>query len=143
MYKHIILITLLYLVPAIVSGTPKSYGNVTVSRLVKVYDGDTIMVDIDYWPGIVGENISVRILGIDAPEIRTKDLHEKELAIKAKEAMQLIFSNAKHIVLKNIKRDKYFRILSDVYVDGVNVSETMLKTKLVHAYDGKTKKGWD
>jgi len=37
---------------------------------VSVYDGDTIKVNIANYPAINGEGISIRIRGIDAPEIR-------------------------------------------------------------------------
>ena len=41
-------------------------------RYVRNYDGDTITFDIDGLHSIVGKNISVRVLGIDTPEIRGK-----------------------------------------------------------------------
>lgn len=50
--------------------------------MVSVYDGDTFKVNIDDYPAIVGEAISIRIRGIDAPEIRGKCLSEKVKAIE-------------------------------------------------------------
>ncbi len=43
---------------------------VTVSQVVRVYDGDTITVDIAEWPAIVGDDIGVRIRGVDTPVLR-------------------------------------------------------------------------
>ena len=34
------------------------------------YDGDIITVDSPDWPDIVGDNIGIRIAGIDTPELR-------------------------------------------------------------------------
>ena len=48
--------------------------NVTVTRIV---DGDTVDVDIDLGFGMVYKKQRVRMMGIDTPESRTKDLEEK------------------------------------------------------------------
>ena len=48
--------------------------NVTVTRVV---DGDTVDVDIDLGFGMVYKKQRVRMMGIDTPESRTRDLEEK------------------------------------------------------------------
>ena len=54
----------------------KLYGSVRVSRLVYVYDGDTIRVEVDGWPAIIGAGLSIRINGIDTPELLGKEKNE-------------------------------------------------------------------
>ena len=49
---------------------------------------------------------------------------------------------AKSIILKNIKRGKYFRLIADVYVDGVNLGKLLIKQNHAVKYKGKTKKTW-
>ena len=46
--------------------------------VIKVVDGDTIDVDIDLGFGMTYKKQRVRILGIDTPESRTRDLVEKK-----------------------------------------------------------------
>jgi len=46
------------------------YGNVLVGDIARVYDGDTITVNVPQWPDIVGEEVGIRVRGIDTPEIR-------------------------------------------------------------------------
>ena len=46
-------------------------------RLVKVVDGDTVDVDIDLGFGMAYVKQRVRMLGIDTPESRTRDLNPK------------------------------------------------------------------
>jgi len=104
----------------------KEYGDKT-AVFVKNYDGDTITVDIKDWPPIIGEDISVRIKGIDTPEIKGKD---KSLAKKAKELVRSMLQKAHVVELRNIERDKYFRILADVYADGQSVSELLISKNL-------------
>jgi endonuclease YncB( thermonuclease family) len=107
--------------------------------IVRVYDGDTFYVDINGWPELVGKNMPIRIAGIDTPEIRTRDKKEKRLAMKAKVILEGLLRNADILELKNCKRGKYFRIVADVYVDGVNVAEILIEHGLAYEYDGGTK----
>ncbi len=117
-----------------------AYNDVNVSKLVSVYDGDTFKVNIDKYPAIVGKKISVRVRGIDTPEIRTKDICEKRLGYKAKALAKELLENSKIIELKNTKRGKYFRIVADVYLDGnVSYAKEMLKSGLAVPYFGGTK----
>ena len=121
----------------------ENYGSVTISELISVYDGDTFKVNIKEYPTILGEKISVRVNGIDTPEIKGKCLQEKELAQKAKKEAVYILKNATVIELRNMQRGKYFRIVADVYADGVSLSEKLIEKKLAVAYDGGTKtKNW-
>ena len=46
--------------------------------IVKVVDGDTVDVDIDLGFGMSYKKQRVRMLGIDTPESRTRDLVEKK-----------------------------------------------------------------
>jgi endonuclease YncB( thermonuclease family) len=120
----------------------KTYGNVTVSRVVSVYDGDTIMVDIDEYPPILGQSISVRIFGIDTPEIKSKNPKETERAEQVKDYVQNLLKNAKVVELRNMQKDKYFRILADVYVDKQSIADLLIKKGYAVPYDGGTKQDW-
>ena len=106
---------------------------------VKNYDGDTITVNIPNVHPIIGDEISVRVLGIDTAEIRTTDDCEKEMAIVAKLYVEQLIVNAKKIHLHNVVRDKYFRIGADVFIDGVLLSQKLLEENLAYAYEGDTK----
>jgi micrococcal nuclease len=120
----------------------KQYETFTLKKenIVKIYDGDTFFCNIPNVPDLFGKNIGVRIAGIDTPELRSKNIKETILAVKAKSYLYGLIANANIIELKNTRRDKYFRILADVYVDGKNVSEIMIKEKLAYAYFGGKKK---
>ena len=90
-------------------------------------------------PPLFGEKISVRVFGIDAPEIKTNDACEKAKARVAKNLVTNLLKNAKRIDLENVKRDKYFRILADVKFDQKSLSEVLLKNNLATPYYGATK----
>lgn len=96
----------------------KLYPDVKVSRLLRVIDGDTFACDIDEHSAIAGKNISIRLRGINTPELRSKDPEERLSAIFEKQRLSDLLTNALVIELRNIDRDKYFRIDADVYIDG-------------------------
>ena len=110
--------------------------------LVRVHDGDTIIVDVPVFPAIIGDNISVRLSHIDTPEMTDKRPEVKTLAIKAREVLKMILHDAKKIELTELKRDKYFRINAIVIADGVNVQTTLMNLELAKPYDGGKKTPW-
>ena len=118
-----------FFIPPLVSG-----------KVIKVYDGDTITISSKV-PGLINSKyykFSIRLNGIDTPEIKTNDNNEKEIAIKARDFLKnLIFD--KVIELKNIKTEKYGRLLCDIYLGEMYLNDLMIKNKLAVKYDGKKK----
>ena len=121
----------------------KTYGALYVSEVVKVIDGDTIKVTIEHIHPLIGECISIRIAGIDTPEISSTDPNIKALAFKAKAFTENAVKNGNQILLSNLRRDKYFRILADITIDGESLSEKLLEEGLARPYHGKKKPSWD
>lgn len=113
---------------------PIKYG-----KVIKVYDGDTITIvtNLEYDQKIPYK-FSIRLRGIDCPEIRTKDTNEKQIALLAKKYVyNLCFD--KIVYIKNIDYDKYGRILADVYINDINIADKLLIMKYAIKYDGKSK----
>jgi len=121
----------------------KDYGSVIVSEVTSIYDGDTFRVNIEGLHDLIGHRIGICVNGIDTPEMRGRCQQEKELARKAKQYTVSALRGAKKIELRNMKRGKYFRIVADVYIDGKNLTDSLIKNKLGVPYDGGTKqKDW-
>ena len=120
----------------------KQYGSVTVSKVISVYDGDTFRVNIDSLPPIVGKNIPIRLEGVDTPEINGKCQYEKDLALEARDFVRSKLSNAVEILLNDLQRGKYFRIVAKVYIDGVSLEEELLQNGLAYQYNGGKKSNW-
>lgn len=111
---------------------PIKYGYVC-----KVYDGDTFTIVTKMPYSKKKYRFSVRIKGIDCPELRTKDAEEKEYAIMARDYVSQLFNEVDNIVrLDNITYDKYGRLCSDVYAGDKSVAEELLKAHLAVVYDG-------
>ena len=138
-YRFRILFAPLLAVAAILTACTPTQG-IGVAYL-KSYDADTLTVDIPGWPPVVGDNISVRVRGIDAPEIRGECPREESAAIAARDAARA-FLRQGDVVLRNIGRDKYFRLLADVYVDGESLAGYLLDQGMAREYSGGTRQGW-
>lgn len=104
----------------------KTYGSVK-AKFLQNYDGDTFKADIDEWPIIIGRYISVRIAGIQAPEMYQGDTQQKMTAERSRIALGQILTPAKHIKLVNIRRGKFFRLIAGVIADDINVGQYMIE----------------
>jgi endonuclease YncB( thermonuclease family) len=107
--------------------------------VIKVYDGDTITIASKLpYEGSPLYRFSVRLNGIDCPEIHGINEDEKHVAQIAKKELENLILQ-KRVVLKNLKTEKYGRILADVYYNDIHVNKWMLDKNLAVVYDGGTK----
>ncbi|MDR1123314.1 MAG: thermonuclease family protein [Elusimicrobiota bacterium] len=116
-------------------GVRTNFNKVAVAS---VYDGDTFKVYLSCSYAVFCKAIPIRVKGIDAPEIKTKNPEQKSAALKAQAFTKNFLNNGK-VVLRNCERDKYFRLLCDVRAEGKNLAEELLKEGLAVPYDGGTK----
>lgn len=115
---------------------------ITEGEVINVYDGDTITI-VSKLPYDASPlyRFSVRLAGIDCAEIKGKTEYERELAQEAKRALQKLILN-KVIALKNLKNEKYGRVLADVYLGDLHVNQWLLDNKYAVQYSGGTKASW-
>lgn len=111
--------------------------------VVKVYDGDTITIvsrlpyeDSPYY------KFSIRLAGIDTPEIKGKSEQEKIKAVQARDELTALILN-KCVELKNIQTEKYGRILADVYLDNLHLNKWLIEQGHAVPYNGGTKQSWN
>ena len=105
--------------------------------VVKVYDGDTITV-ANTLPIIDDDTIyrfSVRLNGIDTPEIKGKNEDEKQAAKNARDALSKLILH-KEIELKNVSSEKYGRLLADIYLGDIHLNQWMIDERYAVKYDG-------
>jgi len=109
------------------------------AKVVKVYDGDTITVaaklPFDESPIY---RFSVRLRSIDSPEIKGQTKKECELAIEARDALHnLIFG--KVIELRHNGKEKYGRLLADLYYKDIHINKWMVDNGYAVSYYGGKK----
>jgi len=111
---------------------------VSKGKVVKVYDGDTITVASKILGSKKIYRFSVRLNGIDAPEIKGKTQEEKNAAIISRDVLrEKILGEI--VLLKDVKTEKYGRLLATVYLNNINMNEWMLTNNYAIPYDGGKK----
>ena len=116
------------------------------AKVIKVYDGDTITVaaKLPFNESPI-YRFSVRLKSIDSPEIKGESKKECELAIESRDALHnLIFG--KIIELQNNGKEKYGRLLADIYYNDIHVNKWMVDNNYAVNYDGGKKirsSDWD
>jgi len=123
-------------------------GYKTFAKCVHVYDGDTCHIVFkmpnsnEYYKWII------RIIGIDTPELKSKNANEKKAAIEARDFIRNLILD-KIIMVECLDFDKYGRLLGELYIDDNTsltslypLSKLMIEKGYAKAYDGGTKAGF-
>ena len=115
------------------------------AKVIKVYDGDTVTIAVIENNKIVKYN--VRLYGVDCEELKGGTDETKCKARLAKVYMEnllldkmvkIYVMNGRDIAGEKIK-EKYGRLLSEIYINGENVSDLLLSTGLAKKYYGGAK----
>ena len=105
-------------------------------QIVSVYDGDTFKIDLPRMHPLFGDALSIRLFGVDTPEMRGTTEEVKALAMKAQKVTRKALAGARKIELRNPQRGKYFRIVSEVWIDGESLADMLRASGLAKDYDG-------
>jgi endonuclease YncB( thermonuclease family) len=106
-------------------------------KVVRVADGDTITI-LQH-----GEKVRVRLVGIDAPETsKSKRKPGQPYSQKSKKHLADLVLN-KRVSVKSYGKDRYGRILGEVFLGGTLVNLEMVKVGLAEVYRGRPAKGLD
>jgi len=99
-----------------------SYSQIIEGKVIKIKDGDTIEILLQ------GNNpITIRLNGIDAPE------KKQAFGQKSKEKLsEMIFGKIVKVDCNG--KDRYGRVIGDIYLDEVNINEEMVKSGLAWHY---------
>ena len=108
--------------------------------VTKIVDGDTVDFDIDLGFGMIYKKQRVRMMGIDTPESRTRDLEEKFYGKASKANLKKIL-DGQEVQLVSHDKGKFGRILGELYVGNSNFSVNQQMIKEYHAvpYFGQSK----
>ncbi len=109
------------------------------AKVLSVYDGDTIRVELNLgfgikWKGSDGKGVAIRLYGIDTPEVRGE---ERPDGLIARDRLREEILD-KEITLKTIKDDtgKYGRYLGVIIKDdGTNINEWLVSEGLAERKD--------
>lgn len=109
-------------------------------KVTKVVDGDTVDVDVDLGFGMIYKKQRVRMMGIDTPESRTRDLEEKFYGKASKAHLESILAEG-DVQMQSHDKGKFGRILGELFVGDTNYSVNQQMIDEYHAvpYFGQSK----
>jgi endonuclease YncB( thermonuclease family) len=139
-----ILITLL-LLPALALAQKTPKGVTYDAEIVRVNDGDTIVISAPFLPAPLKPELAVRVFGVDTPEKG----HRAQCPSEAQRGEQAsaftknaVKSTKKHQVIL-YSWDKFGgRVLGDIVLDGVSLRAELIRNGFAREYYGDAKQSW-
>jgi len=109
-------------------------------EVTRVVDGDTVDVDIDLGFGMCYKKQRVRLMGIDTPESRTRDLQEKFYGKQSKKFLVELLEN-QVVELLSHDKGKFGRIIGELFIEGndMSVNQQMIQAHHAVPYFGQSK----
>jgi micrococcal nuclease len=141
--KKLLLILLAMPILAFAQKTPK--GVTYDAQIVRVSDGDTIVIAAPFLPAPLKPELAVRIFGVDTPEKGWRGQCESE---KQRGEAASLFT--KDLVSKSSQRqvvlygwDKFGgRVLGDILLNGQSLRTMLIQNGHAREYYGDAKQSW-
>ena len=109
-------------------------------KIVRVIDGDSIILDIDLGFGLWIHGESIRLFGVDCPECRSRDKEEKAAGLAAKDFVKRLLHDGGTYTLTTKEKGKFGRYLGVIlFEDGTSINAALVDENLAVAYHGQNK----
>jgi endonuclease YncB( thermonuclease family) len=139
-----ILLTLL-LVPTLALAQKTPQGVTYDAQIVRVNDGDTVVIAAPFLPAPLKPELAVRVFGVDTPEkgFRAQCPSENQRGEAATAfTKKAVASTKKHQVVL-YGWDKFGgRVLGDMILDGVSLRSELIRNGFAREYYGDAKQSW-
>ena len=108
-------------------------------KIVRVIDGDSIVLDIDLGFGLWIHNESIRLFGVDCPECRSRDKEEKAAGLAAKRFVERFLQVGETYTLNTQGKGKFGRYLGTISNETETVNKALINEHLAVVYYGQNK----
>ena len=140
-----ILTLLLLTISATVFAQKQPQGVTYDANILRVSDGDTIVIESPFLPAPLKKELAVRIFGVDTPEkgFRAKCPQEDQRgqAASAFTKQQVANSQKRQVVLYDW--DKFGgRVLGDIILNGQSLRAMLIQNGFAREYYGDAKGSW-
>ncbi len=140
------LLTILLLVPllALAQGKQKQ-GVVYDAQIVRVNDGDTVVIAAPFLPAPLKPELAVRIFGVDTPEkgFRAQCPAEDARGKAATEFTKNAVANSQKRQVVLYDWDKFGgRVLGDIVLNGASLRAMLIQNGFAREYYGEAKQSW-
>lgn len=141
--KLFLTLLLAFSLPAYAQKAPQ--GVTYDAQVVRINDGDTVVIAAPFLPAPLKPELAVRIYGVDTPEKGHRAQCPSEDA-RGKAATEF----TKNAIAKSIKRqvtlygwDKFGgRVLGDIVLDGQSLRTALIQNGFAREYYGDAKQSW-
>jgi endonuclease YncB( thermonuclease family) len=141
--KRLLLVLLAVPMLAFAQKTPK--GVTYDAQVLRVSDGDTIVISAPFLPQPLKPELAVRIFGVDTPEKghRAQCPQEDQRAQLASKFTTQLIAQGGRIQVTLYGWDKFGgRVLGDIIVNGQSVRAGLIANGLAREYYGDAKQSW-
>lgn len=139
------LLILLLAVPSLVLAQKTPQGVTYDAQIVRVNDGDTVVISAPFLPAPLKPELAVRVFGVDTPEkgFRAQCPSENQRGEAATAfTKKAVASTKKHQVVL-YGWDKFGgRVLGDMILDGVSLRQELIRNGFAREYYGDAKQSW-
>lgn len=139
------LLLALLLAPSLVLAQKTPQGVTYDAKIVRVNDGDTVVISAPFLPAPLKPELAVRVYGVDTPEkgfraqCPSEDQRGQAATAFTKKAVE---STQKHQVVL-YGWDKFGgRVLGDLILNGVSLRSELIKNGYAREYYGEAKQSW-
>lgn len=141
------LLLALFLVPALAFAQGKMPKNSATydAQIIRVSDGDTVVIAAPFLPAPLKPELAVRIFGVDTPEKghRAQCPAEARRGEMASQYTKQLVQNGRQFQIVLYGWDKFGgRVLGDIIVNGQSVRQGLIANGLAREYYGEAKQSW-
>ena len=115
------------------------------ANIIKVSDGDTIVIAAPFLPAPLKPQLAVRIFGVDTPEkgFRAKCDSENQRGLAASEFTKKLVGASQKRQVTLYDWDKFGgRVLGDIILDGKSLRQQLIANGFAREYFGEAKQSW-
>lgn len=141
--KYFLILMLAVLTPAFAQKQPQ--GVVYDAQIVRVNDGDTVVIAAPFLPKPLKPELAVRVYGVDTPEkgFRAKCPQEDQRGQAASAFTKQAVANSQQRQVVLYDWDKFGgRVLGDILLNGQSLRAMLIQNGFAREYFGDAKQSW-
>lgn len=142
--KGLLIAFFLVVSPVLYAGDNQDQGRLYEYNISRTIDGDTVVFEASFLPKPLNQKLSLRIYGIDAPELgwRANCKNEEKLAKKSKNFVQEKINQGNQILVLIKEWDSFGRVVGDIIIDGKSLRQKLIKKDYINNLNSNESPTW-
>lgn len=139
------LFAILAIIPVLAFAQKQPQGVVYDAQILRVNDGDTVVISAPFLPAPLKPELAVRVYGVDTPEKNhlAKCDSEKQRGLAATEFTKKVVGQSQQRQVVLYSWDKFGgRVLGDILLNGQSLRAMLIQNGFAREYYGEAKTSW-